>query len=121
MSPGRADRAAGAVDEVGAEDRVEDLDAAAPRVHRAAVVVGEVAGEDRAEIVARRWEKIAAARLLGEVLRTFESTTMISPRVVTAAPGPSLPPRVSVMFSITTKPVPSWRRSRFSKHVCRSV
>ena len=64
---------------------------------------------------------IAAARLLGEVLLTLESITLISPRVVTAPPGPSLPPRVSVTFLSSTKPVPSWRSSRFSKQVWRSV
>ena len=72
-------------------------------------------------IVARRWDMIPPPGSSARFCWTLESTTVISPRVVTAAPGPSLPPRVSVTLLERTKPVPSWRSSRFSKQVWRSV
>ena len=72
-------------------------------------------------IVARRWEKIAPPGSSARFSVTSESLITISPLVVTAAPGPSFPPRVSVTFLITRKPVPSWRRRRFSKQVWRIV
>jgi hypothetical protein len=72
-------------------------------------------------IVARRWDMIPPPGSSARFCWTLESTTRISPRVVTAPPGPSLPPRVSVTFLSSTKPVPSWRSSRVSKHPCRSV
>ncbi len=72
-------------------------------------------------IVARRWDMIPPPGSSARFSCTLESTTLISPRVVTAPPGPSLPPRVSVTLRSSMKPVPSDRNSRFSKQVCRSV
>jgi hypothetical protein len=72
-------------------------------------------------IVTRRCDMIPPPGSSDRFFCTLESTTMISPRVVTAAPGPSLPPRVSLTLSSSTKPVPSCRSNRFSKQVCRRV
>ena len=72
-------------------------------------------------IVARRCDMTPPPGSSARFSFTCESITAISPRVVTAPPGPSLPPRVSVTLRSSTKPVPSWRSSRFSKQLCRSV
>ena len=53
-------------------------------------------------IVALRCDMIPPPGSSARFWWTLESTTMISPRVVTAAPGPSLPPRVSVTFLSST-------------------
>ena len=46
-------------------------------------------------IVAPRSDKTPPPGSSARFCETLESTISISPRVVTAAPGPSLPPRVS--------------------------
>ena len=66
---GRSDRTAGSVDEVAAQNGVDDPDAAAAGVDRAAVVVREVARQDRADHRRPPHREDAAPGLLGEVLR----------------------------------------------------
>ena len=66
--PGRADRPARAVDEVGVDDRVEHLHAAPAGVDAPAVVVREVARDDRPDDRRSALRHDPAARFLGEVL-----------------------------------------------------
>ena len=72
-------------------------------------------------IVAFRCEKMPPPGSSERFSCTLESITTISPLVVIAAPGPSLPPRVRVTSLISRKPVPFWLSSRFSKQVCLIV
>jgi hypothetical protein len=53
-------------------------------------------------IVARRCDMIPPPGSSARFCWTLESMTVISPRVVTAPPGPSLPPRVSVRLRSST-------------------
>jgi hypothetical protein len=63
-----ADCAAGAVDEVGAQDRVVDLDPAAAGVHATAVVVREIARDDRVLDRGAPHREDRPSGLLGQVL-----------------------------------------------------
>ena len=58
-------------------------------------------------IVARRCDMTPPPGSSARFCLILESMTAISPRVVTAPPGPSLPPRVSVTLRSATNPVPS--------------
>ena len=118
---GRADRAARPVDQVGAEHRVVDLDAAAPGVDAAAVVVGQVAVDVAAACRDPAHREDAAARLLRQVLLDHAVGQQDLPARGQRRPGPVGATAGQGDVADVEEPVPSWRSSRFSKQVCLIV